>query len=306
MKILVIGATGALGRPVVQGLLAQGTPGLEVRAASRHPGRAADLQALGAEVVAADLTDRASLEHACAGVQRLFTAAHGMLGRGRWKSENVDVEGHGVLFEVARAAGVERIVHTSAFGARTDHPLDFFRHKAAAERALEASGIEHVILRPTAFMEHHVHAFNGQAVLDRGKARLIGAGRKPRNFVSAADVARFALRALLEDPPPFRSLDIGSPGHYSNAEVAALYARLAGVEARASHLPVGLARFLAALAAPLHPGVARVLRLLSLPDDAFDERFDGAAALTADHGLPLTSVPEFVQAQVAQHQGARG
>ena len=52
MKILVVGATGALGRPVVQLLRAKG---LAVRALNRHPAQAADLAEIGAEVVAGDL-----------------------------------------------------------------------------------------------------------------------------------------------------------------------------------------------------------------------------------------------------------
>ncbi|MFO1266636.1 MAG: SDR family oxidoreductase [Rubrivivax sp.] len=296
LKVLVVGATGALGRPVVQGLLAKG---VSVRAVSRHPEQAADLGALGAEVVAADLTDRESLERACAGVQRVFTAAHGFLGRGRWRSEAVDIDGHRTLFEVARQAGVQRVVHTSALGSTEAMPVDFFRHKAAAEAVLKASGLDHVILRPTAFMEHHAHNFNGKAVLDTGKAKLIGPGTKPRNFVCAADVAQFALRALLEDPPPFRELDIGGPGHYSNAEVAALYARAAGIAPRAGHLPRGVAKFLSVAARPLHPGLARVMHIFSLPDDAYSERFDGAAALSERYGIRLRTMEEFVGQQVA-------
>ena len=85
MKILVVGATGALGRPVVQLLRAQG---VAVRALNRHPDQAADLAALGAEVMAGDLADRASLERACAGADRVLACAHGMLGRGRraWRA----------------------------------------------------------------------------------------------------------------------------------------------------------------------------------------------------------------------------
>lgn len=295
-KILVVGATGALGRPVVERLLARG---LAVRALNRHPSQAADLATRGAEVVAGDLTDAASLERACAGVTRVLAAAHGILGRGRWRSEAVDDVGHRALVAAARAAGVRRFVYTSAYGASADHPIDFFRTKHAIEQAVEASGLDAVILRPTAFMEHHAHNFNGKAVLEKGKAQLIGPGTKPRNFVCAADVAQFALRALLEDPPPFRRLDIGGHGQHSNAEVAAIYAREAGVAPRASHLPKGVAAAIGALAAPFHPGMARIMKLMALPDDAVDERFDGAAELERAHGVRLTRMDEFVRQQVA-------
>lgn len=295
LNVLVIGATGALGRPAVQMLLERGAA---VRALSRHPDQAGDLAALGAEVVGGDLTDPTSLVRACAGMQRVLTAAHGFMGRGRWRSERVDIEGHRALFAAAREAGVERIVHTSGYGASPTHPVDFFRHKFAAEQALKASGLHHVILRPTAFMEHHAHNFNGRRLLEKGKAQLIGPATKPRNFVAAGDVAEFAVRALLQDPPPFHELAIGGPGNFSNLDVARLYARLAGIEPRIGHLPLAAAKFLSFAAAPLHPGLARVMRINSLPDEAFDERFD-AAALECEHRVAPTRLEDFVRSRVA-------
>jgi uncharacterized protein YbjT (DUF2867 family) len=300
-QVLVVGATGALGRPVVRLLRARGVP---VRALTRHPERADDLAALGAEVFAGDLTDAASLHRACAGVQRVLAAAHGLLGRGRWRSEAVDDAGHRALFAAAQHSGVQRLVYTSAHGAAADHPVDFFRTKHAMEQALAATGLPHVILRPTAFMEQHVHLLNGKGLLDKGKAQLIGPGTKPRNFVAASDVAQFAVRALLDHPAPFDRLSIGGHGHHSNAEVAALYARQAGVPARISRLPVLMARTIATLAAPLHPGMARVLRLSSLPDEAYSERFDGADALEREHGIRLTRLQDFVGARVAEWRAA--
>lgn len=295
--VLVIGATGALGRPVVRLLRERG---VNVRAACRHPEQGADLAALGAETVACDLTDPASLAAACRGVPRVLAAAHGLLGRGRWRSENVDDAGHRSLFAAARAAGVRRLVYTSAFGATPDHPVDFFRTKHAVELALASSGVDAVVLRPTAFMEHHVHNFNGKGLLEKGKVSLIGPGTKPRNFVCAEDVAAFAVRALLDDPPRVRVVEIGGPGHHSNLDVSALYAHIAGVPLRVSRLPAPVAAAMAALARPLHPGLARVMRLLSLPDDAFDEHFHGADALQREHGVTLTTLEAFVRRQVQQ------
>ena len=71
-RVLVVGATGALGRPTVQLLRERA---VAVRALNRHPEQAADLAALGAEVVGGDLTDPASLVRACAGVTRVLAAA---------------------------------------------------------------------------------------------------------------------------------------------------------------------------------------------------------------------------------------
>lgn len=302
MKVLVVGATGALGRPAVLRLRASG---VAVRALCRHPDQAADLARQGAEVVAGDLTDPVSLQRACDGVQRVLACAHAILGRGRWRSEAVDDLGHRDLFAAARSAGVQRLVYLSAFGAAPDHPIDFFRTKHRTEQALLASGLAHVILRPTSFMEQHVHEFNGAALLASGKARLIGPGTKPRNFVAAADVAQVAVQALTQDPPPFELLEVGGHDHYSNVEVTELYARLAGIQARRSHLPRAAARCLAVAAKPFHPGMARILELMSLPDGAFSERFDGAAALEQALGVRLQTLPSFIEQRVRSHAESR-
>lgn len=192
------------------------------------------------------------------------------------------------------------MVYTSAFGAAADHPVDFFRTKHQVELALAESGLDAVVLRPTAFMEHHAHNFIGKGLLDKDKASLIGRGTKPRNFICAEDVAIFAVRALLDDSPPRRMVEIGGPGHYSNLDVANLYATTAGIPLRVSHLPTGIAAVMSVLARPVHPGLARVMRLLSMPDDAFDEHFHGADALQREHGVKLTTLEAFVQRQVEQ------
>ena len=193
---------------------------------------------------------------------------------------------------------MQRFVYTSAYGADPDNPIDFFRTKHAIEQVLLGSGLDAVILRPTAFMEHHAHAFNGKGLLDKGKAQLIGSGTKPRNFVCAQDVAQLAVRALVEDPPPFRSLAIGGPGHYSNLEVTALYARIAGVPLRVSHLPTGVAALLGRIIRPLHPGVARILRLSSLADEALPERFESSVDYEREFGVRMTPLEAFVRQQV--------
>lgn len=303
-RVLVVGASGVLGRSTIRLLLERG---VAVRGLCRHPDAAADLAAAGAEIVAGDLTDPASIQAALRGVNRVLAAAHSLLGRGRWRSEAVDDAGHRRLIDAARAAGVERFVYVSALMAAPDHPVDFARRKHAVEQALAASGLVHAILRPSSFMEQHVHQFNGLQVLARGKAQLVGPGRKRRNFVAAADVAHLALHALLDEPLPFTRLDIGGPDHASNHEVAALYARLAGRALRVSHLPAGLARVVSVLVRPLHPGVARLLQLLSLPEEAFDETWAGAAALQARFpDLRLTRLEDFIAARVREHTGRAG
>ena len=294
--ILVVGATGLLGKKTARLLLADGH---QVRAMTRAVERASDLAQQGAEVVVGDLIDPDSLARACRGVDRVFAAAHSFLGKGQYRSEAVDDRGHRALIDAARSQGVKRFVYTSIMGASPDHLIDFYRTKYAIEQYLHTSGLEHVILRPSAFMEWHAHIFNGKSVLEKGRTQLLGSGTKPRNFVAASDVAQLAASALTAPAIRHRIVEVGGPGNFTNNEVAELYARTARIEPRISHLPRALVGVLARIAQPIHPGISRVMRVLSLPDDAFSETFDPANWLR-EHPMRLISLQEFVRERVAQ------
>lgn len=293
MTILVVGAGGTLGHATTRQLLGKGHA---VRALVRDRAKAEPLRKLGAEVVTGDLTDPPSLARACKGASRVFACAHGLLGRGEHSSAQVDHVGHSALVVAAREAKVEHFVYTSALGAADDHPIDFFRTKHEIEGVVKDSGMGFTILRPAAFMETHVHRFNGQFLLDRGFVVLIGPAIQPRNFVAVRDVVPFAVIALTEDGLAGRTLEIGGPDNLSNRQVAHMYAVRARLPpGRVKHLPRGMARLIASAARPLHEGVARMLDIALLDAD----QSWSASRLLAEFPLKLTGVEDFIDEQVA-------
>ena len=298
--ILIVGATGLLGSAAALPLLKQGHA---VRALVRDRAKAAELQRQGAEVVIGDLTDPRSLELACKGVERVFACAHAMLGRGAQASAQVDHVGHSALVVAARDAKVEHFVYTSVMGASERHPIDFFRTKHEIEAVVKGSGMGYTILRPSAFMEQHVHQLNGQMLLEKGFCVIVGPGTKPRNFVAVGDVAQFAIQALSADDLAGRTLEIGGPDDLSNSEIAAMY-RVRARRGRVHHLPLGLARTLANVIRPLHEGVARVLDLACVPERLFRETWS-PQALLAEFPRRLTSVEDFIDARVADWRRAQ-
>jgi uncharacterized protein YbjT (DUF2867 family) len=304
VTILIVGATGMLGRATALSLLADGQ---RVRALVREPARAptvvTELQRAGAELMVGDLTDPASLERACKGALRVFACAHALLGRGAQRSAQVDHVGHSSLVAAAMSAGVPRLVYTSALGAREDHPIDFFRTKYEIEQAVRESTIPYTILRPSAFMEQHVHGLIGKPLLDKGIAVLVGPGRKRRNFVAVPDVAAFAALALRGDALANRTLEIGGPDNISNRDIAAMY-MLRSKQGRVLHAPLGLARAAATVARPLHEGIARVLDIAAVPDDAWPESFD-PAPLLAEFPRAMTTVEKFVDERVREWRRSR-
>lgn len=300
MLFLIVGASGVLGGETMRRLLERGH---RVRGMTRHVRRTRGLEDLGAEPVVADLTDRASLVRACDGVDRVFAAAHGLLGRGKNRSEAVDEAGHRSLIEVAREAGVDRFVYTSVLGAAPDHLVDFFRTKWLIEQDLATSGLAHVVLRPAAFMESHAHALNGKNILEKGRTVILGTGTKSRNFVSAQDVAEIAARVLTAEMPPSRVIAIAGSGNFTNDEVARLYAKNAGIPARIIHVPRLLLRTVGFAVQPIHPGLARVMQLSALADDAFSEAFT-VADYRGYSEIGSTSLEAFVQERVREHRAS--
>ncbi|HET9820290.1 MAG TPA: NmrA family NAD(P)-binding protein [Burkholderiaceae bacterium] len=293
LPTLVVGATGVLGRATTLELLRLGVP---VRALVRERTRAAELARAGAQLVEGDLTDPDSLEIACRGAGQVFAAAHALAGRGANRSVQVDDIGHSALVAAALGAGVRRFVYTSALGAGADHPVDFFRTKHAIEGVLRASGLPFTVLRPSAFMEWHVHRLVGQPLLEHGFTVLIGPAHKPRNFVAVRDVVPFAVLALTGDTLHGRTLEIGGPDNLSSRDVAVMYRERAR-RGRIVHLGTPLARGLAALVRPLHEGMARVIDLALLDERAAPETWD-APLLLREFPRRLTGVDEFIDEQV--------
>jgi uncharacterized protein YbjT (DUF2867 family) len=292
---LIIGGSGVFGREAVRLLLERGE---DVRVLTRAPDRAVDLADAGAELVRGDLLDPTSLARACAGATGVVAAAHGMLGKGRYRSEAVDDAGNRALIDAAKDGGVERFVFVSIYGAAPDHPVDFWRRKHAVEEYLKTSGLAWTILRPTAFMEWHAHVFNGKAILEKGRTTLLGSGTKPRNLVAARDVGAFAVLALTDPSLAGRTIDVGGPADFTNDQVAALYGRAAGVTPKVRHIPAVVARSMSVVLKPIQPGVSRVMYMSSLPDDAYDERLDPSPL--AEFPVELTTLEQFIDARVTE------
>ncbi len=296
--ILIVGATGSLGRETARQLLASGH---RVRALARTPVKAGGLEEAGAEVVQGDLIDRPSLERACQGVESVLAAAHSMLGRGKYRSDLVDDAGHRALIDAAKAAGVKHLVYISIIGAAPDHPVDFWRTKYKVEQYLKASALSYTILRPAASMEHHAHEFLGKSILQSGKVTIMGRGNNPTNFVAARDVARFAVLALTDPRARGKTIEIGGLDNITKNEVATMYSRLAGRPAKVRHLPPSVLRGMAAVFKLLHPGISRIMHVSAVMDTT-DQTFDARRAL-GEYPMTLTRLEDFVRERVAEAGG---
>jgi len=293
--ILVVGATGNLGRKVVRSLRASGE---EVRAMTRVISKADELKALGAQPVRGDLTDPESLDFALRGARAVVLAAHSLLGRGAESSEAVDDEGHRALLERAKSAGVRHIIYTSVLGASSDHPLDFWRTKARVEQHVRESGIDYTIIRPTSFMEIHAYMLIGKAVIEGKRVMLTGKGSNPRNFVAAEDVAKVVAGALRIPSLRGDTIEVGGPENLTGHQVVEIFEKVSGRKARVRHVPVLVIRGMARVMKPVHPGVSRIMKL-SAWSETTDQTFD-PSVLRTKVPITLTSLEQWARNRIRE------
>jgi uncharacterized protein YbjT (DUF2867 family) len=256
--ILLVGATGTLGKAVAERLLRDGIP---FRAACRNVKKAQWLVDCEVDVIALDVESGAGLAGAMSGVGTVVSCIHGLLGRSRGSIERIDVRGQGALIDAAAEAGVGRFVYVSALGASHDHPSEFWRAKARTEQHLKASGLDYVILRPSAFMDLYAHDLIGAAVMRGKTVVLLGRGITPRNMIAVADVADAVVQASMRDDLLGRTIEVGGWDNPTEREVASLYASLCGRPLKVRSVPPPVLRVMAMAMAPFHAGLGRLLRL---------------------------------------------
>jgi NAD(P)H dehydrogenase (quinone) len=213
----VTGATGALGRRVVDRLAAADDVRLRlvVRDAARAP------RVPGAEVVESPggYRDPRGLRAALDGVHTLYLVS---------AAEAEDrLRQHVDAVEAAAAAGVQRIVYTSFVGARPDAVFTLVRQHAATEAAIAATGVRHTFLRHNMYADF-VPFF---ATLEDGRAVIAApAGEGRVGFVSRDDLADVAAAVLLRDDGDLdgAALDVTGPEALSMAEAAAVLEEITG------------------------------------------------------------------------------
>ena len=293
--ILVVGATGTLGRKVVRTLLASGE---HVRAMTRILAKVDDLKALGARPVRGNLSDPESLEFAVRGVRAVVAAAHSILGRRHESSEAVDDEGHRSLIDAAKAAGVEHFIYTSVFQASPDHPIDFWRTKARIERHLEDSGMTYTILRPTSFMDMHAYQLIGKSVVEGKRVMLTGRGTNPRNFVASEDVAKVVVGSLKIPSLRGQTIDVGGPENLTAHDVVKIFERVSGQKAKIRHLPIAVVKTMSRTVRPLHPGISRILKS-AVVSETTDQTFD-PSALRMKIPITLTTLENWARSRIRE------
>ncbi|WP_026538609.1 SDR family oxidoreductase [Arthrobacter sp. 9MFCol3.1] len=234
--VLVVGATGSLGGPVVDRLLSRGK---KVRALVRPSSDAGKLEAKGVEIARGDMLDLDSLVAAMSGTAAVISTAAGYTGKNK-NAHEIDTRGNANLAIAASKAGVSRFVLTSILTSDQTPNVPHFWHKKLAEDKLEELGVPFVALRPGAFFDQIAQM--GGDPFEKGRIVWLGSKNVPLTFVIVSDVATYLAEAVDADIADGERIDLGWSRPISMQEGADLVSRLANKKIRVVSVPAGLLR----------------------------------------------------------------
>ncbi|MDQ3712911.1 MAG: SDR family oxidoreductase [Acidobacteriota bacterium] len=204
----VTGASGHLGRLVIEALLAQNLPAEKIVAVVRDPQKIADFASRGVQVRRADYTQPEALEAAFKGVERLLLVSSSEVGE--------RVPQHKNAIEAARKSGVGFLAYTSILKADTSGMQLAAEHKAT-EQIIRDSGIGFAFLRNSWYFEN----YTGQLPSTLQHGAVFGsAGDGQVSAASRADYAAAAAAVLIAPDIENKVYELGSDSAFTLSELA--------------------------------------------------------------------------------------
>lgn len=288
MSILVIGATGTIGSLVTQGLA---DAGAEVKALVRQPGKRKF--PTGVTEVVADLTDVPSMRSALSSVRTLFLLN---------AVTPDEVTQALITLNLAREAGIERIVYLSVIHADEFSNVPHFTGKHTVERMIERSDIPATILRPAYFMQNDLMV---QATIQNYSVYPMPIGSAGVSMIDTRDIADIAVTELLRRDKASSALDrltleLVGPQALTGASVAKVWSR--ALDRQIAYGGDDVAAFEGQLASHGHSWLAYDMRLMMTGIQTLGmQATDGTVEqLQTMIGRPLRTYEDFVRENVAK------
>lgn len=280
MTVLVTGATGFLGRHVVQQLL---DTNHEVRVMVRSPGSESVFATPPTDVCYGNVSDPDALAEACRGVSQVIHLVAVIRGGPR-QFDAINRQGAANVVAAAKEAGsVRHFVHVSALGAANVPNLRYLHSKWQGEQEVVNSGLPHVIIRPSLIFGPGDEFTNAVAALVRSSpiTPVIGSGNNRLQPIHVEDVARCVALSLSGNIRGNRTVEIGGPEQLSYNEIIRAVARVMGRRRLLVNVPLWKMRLPIALMemltprAPINRAMLQLITLRNVAEPDSVERVFG-------------------------------
>ena len=234
MKILIVGATGTLGRQVARHALDKG---YEVRCLVRSINRASFLTEWGAEVVRGDICQPETITPALEGIDAVIDAATTRI-TDTLSIKAVDWEGKVNLIQAVKESGISRYVFFSIINAEQYSDVPLMEIKHCTELFLKESGLDYTILQLAGFMQGLIAQY-AIPILDSDVVWVSGENT-PIAYMNTQDIAKFAVRALEVPETIKQTFPVVGTRAWGAYEIINLCERLSGNSAKISTVSLSL------------------------------------------------------------------
>ncbi|MDJ0577579.1 MAG: SDR family oxidoreductase [Xenococcaceae cyanobacterium MO_234.B1] len=238
MKLLVVGATGTLGRQVARHALDKG---YEVRCLVRSPSKASFLKEWGAEVVKGNICDRETITPALEGVDAVIDAATTRI-TDNLRIQKVDWEGKVNLIQEVQAAGIDRYIFFSILNAEQHREVPLMDIKYCTELFLKESGLNYTIFHLAGFMQGLIAQY-AIPILENQVVWVSGENT-PIAYMNTEDIAKFAIRALEVPETEKQTFPLVGTRAWGAYEIINLCERLSQQDARISTVSLTVLRLM--------------------------------------------------------------
>ena len=234
-NILVTGATGQQGGAVARALLSRGH---RVKALTRKPDSEAarQLALAGAEIVAGDLADAASVVRAAKDVETMF-----LMGNSYEAGMQEETRQGIIAADAAKAAGVGHLIYSSVADADKKTGIPHFESKYLVEKHVVGLGIPYTISAPVAFMENVVAPWSIGA-LSQGTHAFAMPSKRALQLVSLADIGGFVAALAERREQVFGKRFDFAGDELSGEEQAKILSEAIGRPIRYQEIPLAVAR----------------------------------------------------------------
>nr|YP_010337302.1 hypothetical protein MW436_pgp172 [Pulvinaster venetus]UNJ16887.1 hypothetical protein [Pulvinaster venetus] len=240
MTILIIGATGTLGRQIVREALNEG---YQVKCLVRNLRKASFLKEWGAELIYGDLSIPETLPLALYNTNVIIDAATARPSD-TYNIDTIDYKGKKILIDAAQQANIKRFVFCSLKSADNTlyNRIPLVQLKVSIEEYLKQSGINHTIFRLEGFFQGLINQY-AIPILENQPV-WITKESKPIAYIDTQDASKFIIKSLYLSKTENQTFDLIGQKAWTSIDIIKLCEKLSGKKAKINYISITFLRIL--------------------------------------------------------------